>query len=257
MIAKESDQKVAKTKNSDLKFKREEMLKAGLQFGHRTSRAHPKMRQFLQGVRNTVHIIDIEKTAEKLKQTLAFIQELISDNKVILFVGTKVQVKDLVEEVASACKMPYVTDRWLGGTFTNFEIIKKRIEYFKDLQKKKEDGELEKYTKKEKAKIEREIAGLAKRFEGMRDLTKFPDAIFVIDMKKDALAIKEARQKNIKVIAIADTDVDPDLADCFIPANDDAISSITYILEKVKEVILNTKPKVAAKEEKEEEEKDK
>ena len=248
---------MAKTKKGDFNIKLDEMKKAGLQFGHRTSRAHPKMRQFLQGVRNTIHIIDIEKTAEKLKQTLAFIQELISDNKIILFVGTKVQVKDLVEEIASACKMPYVTDRWLGGTFTNFEIIKKRIEYFKDLQKKKEDGELEKYTKKEKAKIEREIAGLAKRFEGMRDLTKFPDAIFVIDMKKDALAIKEARQKNIKVIAIADTDVNPDLTDSFIPANDDAISSVTYILEKVKEVILNTKPKVVVKKEEEENEKEK
>ena len=255
MAIKEADQITKEKKKKDFNIKLEDMMGAGLQFGHRTSRAHPKMRQFLQGVRNNVHIIDIEKTAEKLKQTLAFIQELISDNKIILFIGTKVQVKDLVEEIASACKMPYVTDRWLGGTFTNFEIIKKRIEYFKDLQKKKEDGELEKYTKKEKAKIEREIAGLARRFEGMRDLTKFPDAIFVIDMKKDALAIKEARQKNIKVIAIADTDVDPNLADSFIPANDDAISSVTYILEKVKEVILNTKPKVVAKEE--EEKKDK
>ncbi len=244
-----------KTKNSDIKINIEEMLKAGLQFGHKTSRAHPKMRQFVQGVRNSIHIIDIEKTAEKLKETLAFIEELISDNKIILFVGTKVQVKDLVEEIASACKMPYVTDRWLGGTFTNFEIIKKRIEYFKDLQKKKEDGELEKYTKKEKTKIDREIAALAKKFEGMRDLTKFPDAIFVIDMKKDALAIKEAKQKNIKIIAITDTDVNPDLTDCFIPANDDAISSVRYILEKVKETILNTKPKVVVKEKEEEKEK--
>ncbi len=248
---------MVKTKNSDIKINIEEMLKAGLQFGHRTSRAHPKMRQFMQGVRNSIHIIDIEKTAEKLKETLAFIEELISDNKIILFVGTKVQVKDLVEEIASACKMPYVTDRWLGGTFTNFEIIKKRIEYFKDLQKKKEDGELEKYTKKEKAKIDREIVALARKFEGMRDLTKFPDAIFVIDMKKDALAIKEAKQKNIKIIAIADTDVNPDLADCFIPANDDAISSVTYILEKVKETILNTKPKVVVKEKEEEKGKEK
>ena len=248
---------MVKTKKADFNIKLDEMKKAGLQFGHRTSRAHPKMRQFLQGVRNAVHIIDVEKTAEKLEQTLVFIQELISDNKVILFVGTKVQVKDLVEEIALACKMPYVTDRWLGGTFTNFEIIKKRIEYFKDLQKKKEDGELEKYTKKEKAKIEREIAGLARKFEGMKDLNKFPDAIFVIDMKKDTLAIKEARQKDIKVIAIADTDVDPDLTDCFVPANDDAISSVTYILEKVKEAILNTKPKVVVKEEEKEKEKDK
>lgn len=227
----------AKTKKADFKIDPEEMAKAGVHFGHRTSRVHPKMKPYLYGVRNTVHIIDLEKTAEKLKEALKFIQELIAENKILLLVGTKIQVKDLVKEIAKDCNLPYVNERWLGGTFTNFEVIKKRIEYFKDLEKKKKEGELEKYTKKERAKIDQELRDLEIKFEGIKNLERLPDAIFVLDMKKDDLAVKEARMKGIKVIGIADTNVDPTLADYPIPANDDAISSVKYILEKVKEVI--------------------
>jgi len=226
-----------KTKKVDFKLDTEEMAQAGVHFGHRTSRVHPKMQPYLYGVRNTVHIIDLEKTKEKFEEALKFIQELISENKILLLVGTKIQVKDLVKEIAKDCSLPYVNERWLGGTFTNFEIIKKRIEYFKDLEKKKATGELEKYTKKEKAKIDQELRDLEIKFGGIKDLEKLPDAIFVIDMKKDDLAVKEARMKGIKVIGISDTNVDPTLADYPIPANDDAISSVKYILEKVKEVI--------------------
>jgi len=226
-----------KTKKVDFKLDTEEMAQAGVHFGHRTSRVHPKMQPYLYGVRNTVHIIDLEKTKEKFEEALKFIQELISENKILLLVGTKIQVKDLVKEIAKDCSLPYVNERWLGGTFTNFEIIKKRIEYFKDLEKKKAEGELEKYTKKERAKIDQELRDLEIKFGGIKDLEKLPDAIFVIDMKKDDLAVKEARMKGIKVIGISDTNVDPTLADYPIPANDDAISSVKYILEKVKEVI--------------------
>ena len=221
----------------------EEMAKAGLHFGHRTSKVHPKMEPYLYGIRNTVHIIDIEKTAEKLKEALKFIQELISENKILLLVGTKIQVKDLIESVAKDCSLPYVTNRWLGGTFTNFETILKRIEYFKDLEKKRAEGELEKYTKKEKAEIDQELKKLEIKFGGIKNLEKLPDAIFVLDMKKDALAVKEARMKGIKVIGISDSNTDPTLADYPIPANDDAISSVKYILEKVKEVILKARTK--------------
>ena len=143
--------------------------------------------------------------------------------------------------------MPYVAERWLGGTFTNFEVIKKRIEYFKDLGKKKTEGELEKYPKTEKAKIDRKLRNLELKFGGIKNLEKLPDAIFVLDIKKDAAAVKEAKMKGIKVIGIADTNVDPTLADFPIPANDDAISSVKYILDKVKEVILKTKLPVEAK----------
>jgi small subunit ribosomal protein S2 len=229
------------TKQNNFNLNIDEMMKAGLHFGHRTSRVHPKMEPYLQGVRNTVHIINLEKTKEKLAEALKFIQELISEGKVLLLVGTKVQVKNLVKETAIECGLPYVSERWLGGTFTNFGIIKKRIEYFKNLEKQKESGELEKYTKKERAKINQELEKLEAKFGGIKNLEKLPDAIFVLDMKKDYLATKEARKMGVKVIGISDTNVDPTLADFPIPANDDAISSVKYILDKVKEVILKVK----------------
>jgi len=232
-----------KTKNLDFDINPEEMMKVGLHFGHRTSKCHPKMQPFLYGVRDSVHIIDLEKTAEKFKEALKFIQELISENKTLLFVGTKIQVKDLVKNIAKDLNQHYVVERWLGGTFTNFETIKKRIEYFKGLEKKKSEGGLEKYTKKERAKIDQEIKKLEIKFGGMKNLTQLPSAIFVLDMKKDALAVQEARQKDVKVIGVADTNTDPTLADYPIPANDDAISSLKYILEKVKETILKAQQK--------------
>jgi len=221
----------------------EEMAKAGLHFGHKTSKIHPKMEPYLYGVRNTIHIIDLEKTKEKLEEALNFIKNLISENKTLLIVGTKIQVKDLVKNMAKDCSLPYINERWLGGTFTNFEVIKKRIDYFKDLEKKKTEGQLEKYTKKERAKIDQELRDLEIKFGGIKNLEKLPDAIFVLDMKKDALAVKEARKKGILVIGISDTNVDPTLADYPIPANDNAISSVKYILDKVREVILKAKSK--------------
>ena len=199
------------------------------------------MKPYLYGVRNTVHVIDLEKTKEKLQEALKFIQELISENKVLLIVGTKVQVKEMAKDLAKEFGLPYITERWLGGTFTNFEVLKKRVDYYKDLEKKKAEGELEKYTKKERAKIDQEIRDLEKKFGGIKNLEKLPDAVFVLDMKKDFLAVKEAREKGVKVIAISDTNIDPTLADYPIPANDDAISSVKYILDKVKEAIKSAK----------------
>ena len=236
----EAKQKIEKT---DLKLDTEEMARAGLHFGHKTSRVHPKMMPYLAGVKNTIHIIDLEKTKEKLAEALKFIQQLISENKILLIVGTKVQVKDLVKSMAQELALPCVTERWLGGTFTNFETIKKRIEYFKDLEIKKKEGELEKYTKKERAKIDQELRDLEIKFGGIKDLERLPDAILVLDMKKDDLAIKEARMKGIKIIAISHSNTDPTLADYPIPANDDAISSVKYILDKIKEVIIEAKSK--------------
>lgn len=232
-----------KLNNNSFNLDTEEMTKAGLHFGHRTSRVHPKMAPYLQGVRNTVHIIDLQKTIEKFEEALRFIQELILQGKVLLLVGTKIQIKNLVKEVAQACGLPYVSERWLGGTFTNFGTIKKRIEYFKNLEEEKATGGLEKYTKKERIKIEKELKTLEIKFSGIKNLTQIPDAIFVLDMKKDDLAIKEARRMGVKTIGISDTNVDPTLAGYPIPANDDAISSVKYILEKVKEVILKAKTK--------------
>ena len=222
----------------------EEMQTAGLHFGHRVSRLHPKMKPFVSGIKNNVHIIDLEKTSEEFKKALTFISKMVADGKTILFVGTKIQVKQFVKSNAETSGMPYVIERWLGGTFTNFETIAKRVAYFKELESKKASGELEKYTKKERAKIDQELRELESKFSGIKNLEKLPDAIFVVGMEKDILAVKEAQKKEIKVVAIIDTNIDPTQADYPIPANDDAISSVKYILEKVKEVILKAKPKV-------------
>lgn len=225
----------------DFNLNLEEMEKAGLHFGHRTSRIHPKIKPYLASIKNNVNLFNLEKTVEKLKEALGFIKELVAEDKVLLLVGTKIQVKNLVKETAIELGLPYVSERWLGGTFTNFDNLKKRIDYFKDLEKKKASGELEKYTKKERALFDQELRRLETKFGGIKELTKLPDAIFVLDMKKDELAVKEAKAKNIKVIGIADTNVDPTLADYVITANDDALPGIKYILDRAKEVILKAK----------------
>ncbi|HOK00670.1 MAG TPA: 30S ribosomal protein S2 [Candidatus Pacearchaeota archaeon] len=228
-------------KENDLKLNTEKMIEAGLIFGHKKSKTHPKMKKYISGVKNDIHIFDIEKTSEKLKEALNFIYELVSNNKTILFVGTKIQIKDILKDFANEVNCPYINERWCGGTFTNFEIVRKRIEYFKNLELKKEKGELEKYTKKEQMKLDKKIKELEKKFGGIKNLEKLPDAIFILDIKKDYTALLEAKKKGIPVIAIVDTNVNPDLVNYPIPANDDAISSIKYILDVVKEVILKAK----------------
>lgn len=244
MVKKESK---TRAKKQDFGLKEEEMLKAGLHFGHRTSRLHPKMEPFIYGIKKTVHIIDLEKTLEKFQEALKFVQELAEDQKIMLLVGTKTPHKELAKNIARECDLPYVNERWLGGTLTNFEVMRKRIDYLNEIEEKKKTGEFEKYTKKEKIKIEQEFNKLKIKFEGIRDLKKLPDALFICDIKQDSLAAKEARMKNIPVIAIVDTNADPSLADYPIPANDDAISSVRYILEKVKEVISKAKPETKEK----------
>jgi small subunit ribosomal protein S2 len=214
-----------------------EMAKAGMHFGQRVSSTHPKMLPYILGIRNAIHIIDLEKTLPKLREALEFIKKLAEEEKILLLVGTKVQLKDIIKETAEACGMPYVTERWLGGTFTNFPVITKRIEYFKELERKRAEGEFERYTKKERMKIDKELRRLQEKFEGIKELSKLPDAVFVCDMKKDHGAVKEARMKNIPVIAICDTNTDPTSVEYPIPANDDAISSVKYILEKVRQAI--------------------
>ena len=240
-----AEEKKKITKKSDFGIDIDKMTKAGVYFGHRVSKCHPKMKPYIIGVKGSDHIniIDMEKTKKFFIETLEFIKKFVQEGKVIVLVGTKIPTRKLVEEVAKECGLHYVSQRWIGGTFTNFKIIRERIDYFKELEKKKSEGQLEKYTKKERLEIDRELARLEQKFGGIKDLTKLPDAIFVLDMKQDALAIREAHKKEVLVIAIADTNVDPSLADYSIPANDDAISSVKYILEKVKDVILNNQPK--------------
>ncbi len=221
----------------------QDMERAGLQIGHRVSKLHPKMKPYLAGIKNTIHIINLEETIQKIKEALEFIDKTISEGKTILLVGTKIPIKNLIKEIAQECGLPYVNKRWLGGTFTNFETILQRINYFKELVRQQEIGALEKYTKKERMKMEKEIEALRDKFEGLKDISKLPEVVFIFDMKKDALAAKEARKKGIKIIAICDTNINPDLTDYPIPANDDAISAVKYILEKTKEVVLKAKSK--------------
>ena len=219
----------------------EEMNLAGLHFGHAVSKLHPKMKLYISGTKNNVHVFDLEKTAIEFERALKFISKIISEGKILLLVGTKIQMKQMSKVVAMDCLMPYVTERWLGGTFTNFDTISKRVQYFKDLENKKLNGELAKYTKKEQLMFDRELESLRKKFEGIKHMVKLPDAVLILDMKKDIAVAREARRKGITIIGVADTNIDPTLADYLIPANDDAISSIKYILEKVKETILSSK----------------
>ena len=192
---------------------------------------------FVVGIRNTVHVIDLEKTAKHLQEALEFLKTLKKENKTLLLVGTKTPLKRLVAETAQECGLPYVTERWLGGTFTNFDIVKKRAEYFRDLKAKKAKGELEKYTKKERVKMDEELQKLQLKFGGIENMTNLPDAVFLCDIVKDDLPLKEAKMQNITTIGMVDTNADPLAVDYPIPANDDAISSVKYILDKIKEVM--------------------
>jgi len=218
-----------------------EMLAHGLGVGHTVSRLHPKMKTYVSGIKNNTNVIDLEKTAKELSRALKFISNLVSDGKKIIFVGTKIQIKDLVKKAAENCDVPYVTERWLGGTFTNFGTILKRVEYFKEMENKKATGELEKYTKKERLKIDKELESLRIKFEGIKNMSKLPEAVFISDLKKDITCAREAKKKGIFIVAITDTNVDPTIADYPIPANDDAISSVGYILDKVSETVNNAK----------------
>lgn len=246
IMTNKEEEKEEKEEQNNFGISVDDMTKAGLQFGHKKSRIHPKMKPYLFGVRNTIFIIDLEKTKEKLENALNYINNLAREGKTLLMIGTKTQFRALVKETALEMNVPYVNERWLGGTFTNFKVIKKRLDYYKDVERKKAAGEYDKYTKKEQAEIQKEIKDLEKKFGGIKNLEKMPDVIFSVDMKKDRLAIKEARENGIKVIGIADVNIDPDQADYAIIANDDSISSVSYILEKVKKAYLSNREAVPA-----------
>ncbi|MFC1637810.1 30S ribosomal protein S2 [Patescibacteria group bacterium] len=211
----------------------ESMLKAGVHFGHLKSRRNPKMSEYIFGLKNGVNIINLEKSLEKLNEALAFIEGIQKEGKQILFVGTKKQAKGLTRTVAEASEMPFVVERWLGGTFTNFRVIRGRAKYLKDSQDKLEDGSFEKYTKLEKLKKEEEIERLERKMGGIKNMTELPAAIFVVGVKEDSLAVEEAKKAGVPVIGLIDTNNDPSDIDYEIPANDDAISSIRLILGAV------------------------
>lgn len=222
----------------------EELLMAGAHFGHRTNRWHPKMKQFIFTSKNGIYIIDLEKTKEKLEEALEFMTKLVTDGKSILFVGTKNQVSEPMKKMAIAAGQPYIVGKWLGGYLTNFAIVKKSVKKYLDLIEKKEGGKLEKYTKKERLDFDREIKKLELRVGGLASLSKLPDALFVWDIKEEETAIKEAQQKNIPIIAICDTNVNPDEVNYPIPANDDATKTIQLILDCLEDALSVAKKNI-------------
>lgn len=240
-----SDEKddITKTeKKTDIKLPTaEQLLEAGVHFGHRTSKWDPKMKPYIFGSRNAVHIIDLEKTLAKLKEAAEFSVEVAGKGGLIIFVGTKPAVKKIVKEAAQSCGMPFVIQRWLGGTLTNFKTIGKRLEYFRDLENKMAEGELKKYTKKEQLGFSKKLADLQKNFGGIKNLVKLPEAVFVTDIKENRQTVNEAKKAGVKIIGICDTNTNPGLVDWPIPANDDAVSAVKIIVETIAEAIKETK----------------
>lgn len=224
----------------------EEFLEAGAHFGHQVAKWHPRMKPYIYTERNTVHIIDLQQTQDKLKAAQEYVTDLVGKGGTVLFIGTKRQAQKAVKSIAEQVEMPYVNERWLGGTFTNFDTIKKQIKKLKDLERKRESGELEKYTKKEQVVFDKEIDRLTRFFGGLRNLNNLPEAIFVIDINEESSAVKEARRKGVKVIAVCDTNVDPDLVNYCIPCNDDAVKVIELVMEAMGEAVAEGKNKVKA-----------
>ena len=219
-----------------------EMLKMGVHFGHKKAKKHPKMEQYIYTVRNGINIIDLGATKLKLNEALKYVKEISSDGGTILFVGTKKQSKKITEEAATKCEMPYVTERWLGGTFTNFDKIVASVNRLEGMVQQKENGELEKkYNKKERLEIDREIKRLERKFGGIKKMKKLPEAIFVIDIKEDRTAVLESITKKIPIIALVDTNVDPTIINCPIPSNDDAVGAIKFITDAIAEAIVESK----------------
>ncbi len=243
MIQEKSKEKFNKKEENLIK----KMIEAGIHFGHSKSRKNPRMDPYIYTLKNNVSIIDLMSSMKKLNEALDFIKEVVKKEGSILFVGTEPQAKKVTKETAEECAMPYVVERWLGGTLTNFQITHKRVEHLLELENKKKVGELKKYTKREQMLFDEEIEKLNKKFGGIKKLDKLPDAVFVLSARGDLAAVKEAKRKKISVIGLVDTDSDPTLIDYFIPSNDDAISALKFMLGQVKDVITKAKsqkPKV-------------
>ena len=218
-----------------------ELLESGAHFGHQTGRWHPAMKRYIFTKRNGIHIIDLEQTAAMLGKACEFVRQVVAEGGRILFVGTKKQAQEIVEEEAKRCGMYYVNQRWLGGMLTNFNTIQARIDYLVRLEDQKNKGELDYLSKKEKMKVEKEIARLNKLLGGFKEMTTLPGAIFIIDPTKEKIALAESRKVGIPVVAIVDTNCDPEGIDYLIPANDDAIKAIKLICGKMADAVLEGK----------------
>jgi len=215
-----------------------ELLEAGVHFGHQTRRWNPKMKPYIFGARNGIHIIDLQKTVRLFKTAYEFIVRTVSEGYPVLFVGTKKQGHDSIVEESERCGMFFIVNRWLGGTLTNFQTIKKSIKRMKDIERMKEDGSINRYTKKEILKMEKELFKLERNLGGIKDMDELPGAIFVVDPKREKIAVKEGRKLGIPVIAIADSNCDPDEIDFILPGNDDAIRAIRLFCSKIADACI-------------------
>ena len=206
-----------------------QLLEAGVHFGHQTRRWNPKMKRFIYGERNGIYIIDLQQTLSRIEAAYSFVRDLVADGGVILFVGTKKQAQDPVQSYAEKCGMPYINQRWLGGMLTNFQTISKRVAKMKDYQRMRDAGEFEAMPKKEALLLSRELEKLERNLGGIRNLERLPDAVFILDTKKEEIAVTEANKLGIPIVAVVDTNCDPDLIDYVIPGNDDAIRSASLM----------------------------
>jgi len=220
-----------------------QLLEAGVHFGHQTKRWNPKMKKFIFGERSGIYIIDLEKTEECINRARDFLLDITSKGEFVLFAGTKKQAQEVMQQEAVRCSMYYVTERWPGGLLTNFPTIRKRVERLKEIEKMREDATFEKLTKKEVARLEKELAKLKKNFFGIVQMEHLPKAIFIVDTKKEETAVKEAKRLSIPIIALIDTNSDPDLVGYPIPGNDDATKSIRMIVSLIADAIIEGRKK--------------
>ncbi len=237
------NEEFAPTVSKEVEF----MLKAGIHLGHSKSKNHPAMKPYIYGVRNTIAILDLIKTEEKLKKAMDFIREIAARGGMVLFVGTRPGTRRAILDIADKTQMPYFIERWIGGSLTNYKMIHKRIEQMELLEKEKETGGFDKYTKKERTRKEDEIARLRRFFNGLRKLTRMPDAVVVLDTTHDTTAVREAKKMKIPVVALCDSNANIDLIDFPIPSNDHALSAVTYMLNKFAEAIEEGKQQMLEK----------
>jgi small subunit ribosomal protein S2 len=215
-----------------------QLLEAGVHFGHQTRRWNPKMARFIFTERNGIYIIDLQKTVKKMEEAYNFVRDLAAEGGTVLFVGTKKQAQESIKNEAERCNMFYVNERWLGGMLTNYQTIEKRVRRLKTLEKQQEDGTFELLPKKEVILLKHEMEKLQKFLGGIKDMKKLPSALFIIDPKKEEIAVAEARKLHIPIIATVDTNCDPDVIDYPVPANDDAIRAVKLLTGKIADAIL-------------------
>ena len=216
-----------------------ELLEAGVHFGHQTRRWNPKMKEYIFGERNGIHIVDLQKTLKMFRDAARFVSEQAAQGKIVLFLGTKRQAQEATAEEATRCGMYYVNHRWLGGTLTNWATLQKSIKRLKLLKAMAEDGRIAQFSKKEGARLDRELKHLKQNFAGVENMAALPDVLFVIDPNSEVIAVREARRMGITVVAIVDTNCDPDLVDWVIPGNDDALRAIRLFTSKISDAVVS------------------